>query len=76
MPTQRVVDAAVNAIVRTNGCQTRIMIGSWWISILIFLQETLPTKIMDAAMALHMRKTGSWPLDPFLIKDTQDQKTK
>ncbi|KAF8978469.1 hypothetical protein BGZ46_006451, partial [Entomortierella lignicola] len=76
MPSSWVVDAAINAIRKKNGAQrARILIGFWWVGTLIRLQETLPSGIVDFFLKLIMKRLGTWPSDPFLIKDTPKAKT-
>ncbi|KAF9201606.1 hypothetical protein BGZ49_008167 [Haplosporangium sp. Z 27] len=76
MPSRWVVDAAINAIRKKNGAQrARILIGFWWVGTLIRLQEMLPSGIIDFFTKFIMKRIGTWPSDPFLIKDTPKAKT-
>ncbi|KAF9925913.1 Retinol dehydrogenase 5 [Linnemannia zychae] len=70
MPSKWVVDTAVNVIRKKNGAsKARYVIGFWWVSTLIRLQETLPSWIVDFFTRHIMKRLGAWPSDPFLIKD-------
>ncbi|KAG0041104.1 Retinol dehydrogenase 5 [Gryganskiella cystojenkinii] len=75
MPSKWVVDAAVNAIRKQTGAQqARILIGFWWVSTLIRFQETAPSWFIDFFTKRIMKRTGSWPADPFLLKDAAEGK--
>lgn len=72
MPSQWVVDAAIKAIRKHSGARkARIMIGYWWVSSLIRLQEWSPSWIVDFFTKLIMKRIGTWPSDPFLLKDAK-----
>ncbi|KAG0089395.1 Retinol dehydrogenase 5 [Podila epicladia] len=75
MPSKWVVDAAVNAIRKQGGAKkARILVGFWWVGIMIRLQETLPSWIVDFFTKLIMRSVGAWPADPFLIKANDEKR--
>ncbi|CAO3573824.1 unnamed protein product [Mortierella alpina] len=70
MPSKWVVDASVNAIRKKNGAsRARILVGFWWVGTLIRLQEMAPSWVVDFVTKLAMRMSGTWPADPFLIKE-------
>jgi len=70
MPSKWVVDAAVNAIRKQAGAQrARILVGFWWVSTLIRIQESAPSWLVDFFTKRIMKKTGAWPNDPFLLKN-------
>ncbi|KAG0340307.1 Retinol dehydrogenase 5 [Podila humilis] len=75
MPSKWVVDAVVHAIRQKRGAQrARIVVGFWWVSILLKLQELTPDWILDRVSRVVLRHIGSWPSDPFLTAKTKDQK--
>ncbi|KAF9277697.1 hypothetical protein BGZ88_001021 [Linnemannia elongata] len=70
MPPQWIVQAAVNAIREKNGAQTpRILVAPWHVRLLIWISEMTPEWVIDGMMRSSMKKGGSWPADPFLLKD-------
>ncbi|KAF9955632.1 hypothetical protein BGZ65_003270 [Modicella reniformis] len=70
MPSKWVVDAAVAAIRKKSGAQrARILVGFWWVSTLIRLQEMLPSFMVDSVTKWAMKRVGTWPRDPFLLKE-------
>ncbi|KAK5808020.1 hypothetical protein F5H01DRAFT_396793 [Linnemannia elongata] len=70
MPPQWIVQAAVNAIREKNGAQTpRILVTPWHVRLLIWISEMTPEWVIDGMMRSSMKKSGSWPADPFLLKD-------
>jgi NAD(P)-dependent dehydrogenase (short-subunit alcohol dehydrogenase family) len=70
MPSQWVVQAAVNAVHKKNGAQTpRILVGFWYVSFLVWFFERAPAWMADGITRLGMKSQGSWPADPFLLKD-------
>lgn len=70
MPPQWVVQAAVNAIHKKNGAQTaRILVGFWYVPLLVWFFEKAPGWIVDGLTRMGMRDSGSWPADPFLLKE-------
>lgn len=72
MPSQWVVDAAINAIRKQGGARkARVLIGYWWVSTLIRCQEWSPSWIVDFFTKLIMKRIGTWPADPFLLKDAK-----
>jgi len=72
MPSQWVVDATINAIRKQGGARkARILIGFWWVGTLIRLQEWSPSWIVDFFTKLIMKRLGTWPSDPFLLKDAK-----
>ncbi|KAG0328447.1 Retinol dehydrogenase 5 [Dissophora globulifera] len=72
MPSKWVVEAAVNAIRKQAGARkARILIGFWWVGALIRLQEMSPSWIVDSITKLIMKRIGTWPSDPFLLKDAK-----
>ncbi|KAF9112446.1 Retinol dehydrogenase 5 [Mortierella sp. AM989] len=75
MPSKWVVDAAIGAIRKKNGAQkARVLIGFWWVGTLIRLQEMSPSWIVDFFTKTIMKRIGTWPSDPFLIKDSSSAK--
>ncbi|KAG0005889.1 Retinol dehydrogenase 5 [Entomortierella chlamydospora] len=75
MPSKWVVDATINAIRKKNGAhRARILIGFWWVPILIRSQEIFPSWIVDFFTKIIMKRLGTWPADPFLIKDSKGTK--
>ncbi|KAF9117070.1 (2R,3R)-2,3-butanediol dehydrogenase [Mortierella sp. AM989] len=71
MPSKWVADAAVSAIKDKSGAKkARVLIGFWWVRILIRLQERLPEWIVDWVTRLVMKRLGTWPANPFLLKNT------
>ncbi|KAG0047594.1 hypothetical protein BGZ90_007851, partial [Linnemannia elongata] len=70
MPPQWVVQAAVNAIHKKNGAQTpRILVGFWYVRFLVWFLERAPEWMADGLLRMSMKSGGSWPADPFLLKD-------
>ncbi|KAF9361573.1 (2R,3R)-2,3-butanediol dehydrogenase [Mortierella sp. AD094] len=74
MPSKWVVDAAVNTIKNQSGAsKARILVGFWWVRILIRLQERSPEWILDWITRFVMKRLGTWPADPFLLKNSARQ---
>ncbi|KAF9101666.1 hypothetical protein BGX29_005401 [Mortierella sp. GBA35] len=72
MPSKWVVEAAVNAIQKKGGAsRARTLVGFWWVGIMIRLQERAPEWIVDGVTRFLMKRLGSWPSDPFLLKDVK-----
>ncbi|KAK3845162.1 MAG: hypothetical protein J3R72DRAFT_437022 [Linnemannia gamsii] len=72
MPSAWVVQAAVNAIHKKNGAQTpRILVGFWYVRFLVWFFERVPEWMSDALICAGMRRSGSWPADPFLLKNAK-----
>ncbi|KAG0276815.1 Retinol dehydrogenase 5 [Linnemannia exigua] len=72
MPSAWVVQAAVNAIHKKNGAQTpRILVGFWYVRFLVWFLERAPEWMSDALLRAGMRRSGSWAVDPFLLKDAK-----
>jgi NAD(P)-dependent dehydrogenase (short-subunit alcohol dehydrogenase family) len=70
MPPELVVQATVNAIHKKNGARSpRILVGYWYARIFVWFFEKGPEWLSDAVLRLGMRKSGSWAVDPFLLKD-------
>ncbi|KAF9130019.1 hypothetical protein BGX30_013661 [Mortierella sp. GBA39] len=70
MPPQWVVQAAVNAIHKKNGAQKpRILVGFWYVRFFVWFLERAPEWMADGLLRLGMKSGGSWPVDPFLLKD-------
>ena len=60
----------MNAIHEKNGAQApRILVSSWHVRLLAWSLERAPEWVVDEMMRSSMRKGGSWPADPFLLKD-------
>ncbi|KAF9359204.1 Retinol dehydrogenase 5 [Mortierella sp. AD094] len=75
MPSKWVVDATIDAIRKKNGAQrARILIGFWWVPTFIRIQETVPSWIVDFFTKFIMKRLGTWPSDPFLLKDAKGAK--
>ncbi|KAF9381806.1 Retinol dehydrogenase 5 [Podila verticillata] len=69
MPSKWVVDAAVQAIRAKKGAQSaRVLVGFWWVPLLIMLCQWMPTWMADGSTRLFMKRLGIWPSDPFLLK--------
>ncbi|KAF9910880.1 (2R,3R)-2,3-butanediol dehydrogenase [Linnemannia zychae] len=70
MPPAWVVQAAVNAIHKKKGAQSpRILVGFWYVRFLVWFLERAPEWMSDAVLRAGMRGSGTWPVDPFLLKD-------
>ncbi|KAF9126508.1 hypothetical protein BGW39_006577 [Mortierella sp. 14UC] len=70
MPSAWVVQVVVNAIHKKNGAQSpRILIGSWYVRFLVWFLERAPEWMSDAMLRAGMKSAGSWPADPFLLKE-------
>ncbi|KAG0230770.1 hypothetical protein BGW42_000744 [Actinomortierella wolfii] len=68
MPSEWVVDSVVQVIQQTKGSpKTRYLIGHWWVHLMVRAGEWLP----GWAYWMHLRnmkRGGTWPADPFLLK--------
>ncbi|KAF9975427.1 Retinol dehydrogenase 5 [Actinomortierella ambigua] len=75
MPSKWVVDTVVNSIRKKNGASKhRQLVGFWWVPMLIRWSEMLPSWFVDFMTLFTLKRAGSWPADPFLIKNTKDAK--
>ncbi|KAG0239418.1 Retinol dehydrogenase 5 [Actinomortierella wolfii] len=72
MPSKWVVDTAVNVIRKKNGAsKARYLVGFWWVPWMIRWGEWLPSWIVDFITIFIMKRIGTWPADPFLIKESK-----
>ncbi|KAF9998486.1 Retinol dehydrogenase 5 [Modicella reniformis] len=72
-PSKWTVDATVTAIRKNNGAQrARVVIGFWWVSTFIRVQEMFPSFMVDFVTKCVMKCVGAWPKDPFLLKEKSD----
>ncbi|KAF9161933.1 hypothetical protein DFQ26_004005, partial [Actinomortierella ambigua] len=72
MPSKWVVDAVVNAVRKRNGAsKARRIVGFWWVPTLIRAIEWFPSWIVDFVTIVIMKRFGTWPADPFLIKNAK-----
>ncbi|KAF9996133.1 Retinol dehydrogenase 5 [Entomortierella chlamydospora] len=75
MPSKWVVDTSVDAVTKKNGARrARILIGFWWASTVLRLQEWSPSWMVDYLTGCLMKYLGIYPSDPFLIKDSESAK--
>ncbi|KAG0056268.1 (2R,3R)-2,3-butanediol dehydrogenase [Gryganskiella cystojenkinii] len=68
MPSKWVVDAAVKAIRQKRSPKARMIVGFWWVGTFLRLQEQAPEWIIDGIARFALKRLGSWPSDPFLLK--------
>ncbi|KAF9925956.1 Retinol dehydrogenase 5 [Linnemannia zychae] len=73
MPSQWVVEAAVNTIRKKNGAQrARILVGFWYIRFMLLFMEWGPAWLLDGWTRFSMKQAGLWPVNPFLLKDSKN----